>query len=50
VVLGEAFGTTGGAETCIRISYAASLETLNTAMDQIVVALAPEMYKLRSDL
>ena len=46
VVPGEAFG----AETCIRISYAASLETLTTAMDRIVVALAPEMYKLRSDL
>ena len=46
MVPGEAFG----AETCIRISYAASLETLTTAMDRIVVALAPEMYKLRSDL
>ncbi len=44
VVPGEAFG----ADTCIRISYAASLETLTTAMDRIVAALAPEAYKLRT--
>ncbi|KAF5840053.1 pyridoxal phosphate-dependent transferase [Dunaliella salina] len=44
VVPGEAFG----AETCIRISYAASLETLTTAMDRIVAALAPGAYRLRT--
>eukprot|EP00983_Pelagomonas_calceolata_P117062 1160379-Pelagomonas_calceolata.AAC.17 len=44
VVPGEAFG----ADTCIRISYAASLDTLTTAMDRIVAALAPGAYRLRT--
>ncbi|MEW5305114.1 MAG: hypothetical protein WDW38_001996 [Sanguina aurantia] len=40
VVPGEAFG----APNCIRISYAASLETLGAAMDRLRTALAPEVY------
>jgi len=43
VVPGEAFG----ADTCVRISYAASLTTLTEAMNRIVAALAPGAYKLR---
>ncbi|KAJ9530043.1 hypothetical protein QJQ45_023324 [Haematococcus lacustris] len=40
VVPGDAFG----ADACIRISYAASLETLTAAMDRIAAALSPEVY------
>jgi len=44
VVPGDAFG----APSCIRISYAASIETLTRAMDRIVAALDPKVYTLRS--
>lgn len=44
VVPGEAFG----APSCIRISYAASMDTLKKAMDRIVAALSPDKYKRRS--
>lgn len=40
LVPGDAFG----APTCIRISYAASLETLGQALDRITAALAPENF------
>ncbi len=44
VVPGEAFG----ADSCIRISYAASLETLTNAMDRIIAALDPAVYTRRT--
>lgn len=44
VVPGDAFG----APACIRISYAASMETLAKAMDRICKALDPKVYTLRS--
>jgi aspartate/glutamate/aspartate-prephenate aminotransferase len=37
LVPGDAFG----APTCIRISYAASMETLAEALDRVAGALAP---------
>lgn len=37
LVPGDAFG----APTCIRISYAASMETLGKALDRLAAALAP---------
>lgn len=40
---GDAFG----APACLRISYAASLDTLRTAMDRIVAALDPKVFKRR---
>lgn len=40
LVPGDAFG----APTCIRISYAASMETLGAALDRIAVALASENF------
>lgn len=40
LVPGDAFG----APSCIRISYAASLETLGKAMDRLEAALAPEKF------
>ncbi|PNW87397.1 hypothetical protein CHLRE_02g147302v5 [Chlamydomonas reinhardtii] len=45
VVPGDAFG----ADSCIRISYAASLETLGKALDRIAAALDPAVYTLRTD-
>ncbi len=42
VVPGEAFG----APSCIRISYAASLATLRTALDRLSAALDPAKYRL----
>lgn len=44
VVPGDAFG----ADACIRISYAASIETLTKAMDRIVTALDPSVYTRRT--
>lgn len=44
LVPGDAFG----APTCIRISYAASLETLGAALDRIAAALAPENFSRSS--
>eukprot|EP00199_Chlamydomonas_sp_CCMP681_P002087 CAMPEP_0119103218 /NCGR_PEP_ID=MMETSP1180-20130426/1712_1 /TAXON_ID=3052 ORGANISM="Chlamydomonas cf sp, Strain CCMP681" /NCGR_SAMPLE_ID=MMETSP1180 /ASSEMBLY_ACC=CAM_ASM_000741 /LENGTH=414 /DNA_ID=CAMNT_0007087665 /DNA_START=172 /DNA_END=1416 /DNA_ORIENTATION=+ len=44
VVPGDAFGC----DACVRISYAASLPTLTTAMDRIVAALQPDVYTQRS--
>ncbi len=44
VVPGDAFG----APNCIRISYAASLETLEKGMDRIVKALDPSIYTRRT--
>ena len=44
VVPGEAFG----APACVRISYAASLETLGKAMDRIVKALDTKVYTRRA--
>ncbi len=44
VVPGDAFG----ADSCIRISYAASIETLTEAMNRIVKALDPSKYKRRT--
>jgi aspartate/glutamate/aspartate-prephenate aminotransferase len=44
VVPGDAFG----APDCIRISYAASLQTLQEAMNRICSALDPAVYTLRS--
>ena len=43
VVPGDAFG----APSCIRISYAASLHTLETALDRITQALAPNRFTRR---
>jgi len=43
LVPGDAFG----APQCIRISYAASLETLKKAMDRIEKALDPSVYTRR---
>lgn len=40
LVPGDAFG----APTCIRISYAASMDTLGKALDRIAAALAPENF------
>ena len=40
VVPGDAFG----ADSCIRISYAASLETLGKALDRIAASLDPKVY------
>jgi bifunctional aspartate aminotransferase and glutamate/aspartate-prephenate aminotransferase len=40
LVPGDAFG----APTCIRVSYAASMETLEKALDRIADALSPEKY------
>ena len=37
LVPGDAFG----APSCIRISYAASMETLEKALDRVAAALAP---------
>ncbi|KAG2437246.1 hypothetical protein HXX76_005909 [Chlamydomonas incerta] len=45
VVPGDAFG----ADSCIRISYAASLDTLGKALDRIAAALDPAVYTLRTD-
>eukprot|EP00798_Chlamydomonas_sp_ICE-L_P000357 gene357-1747_t len=44
VVPGEAFGT----PNCIRISYAASMETLEEAMRRIAKALDPAVYTRRT--
>jgi aspartate/glutamate/aspartate-prephenate aminotransferase len=43
VVPGDAFG----APDCIRISYAASLQTLQEAMNRICNALDPSIYTRR---
>lgn len=43
LVPGDAFG----AATCIRISYAASLETLGEALDRLAAALTPENFTRR---
>jgi hypothetical protein len=43
VVPGDAFG----APACIRISYAASMDTLEAALDRITAALAPHKFTLR---
>jgi len=43
LVPGDAFG----ASECVRISYAASMETLQAAMDRIERALAPSVYTRR---
>ncbi len=43
-VPGDAFGVPG----CLRISYAASLETLGKALDRIEAALQPEKFKGRA--
>jgi aspartate/glutamate/aspartate-prephenate aminotransferase len=43
LVPGDAFG----APTCVRISYAASMETLAAALDRIEAALAPEKLSRR---
>jgi aspartate/glutamate/aspartate-prephenate aminotransferase len=40
LVPGDAFG----APTCIRISYAASLDTLAKALDRVAAALAPDNF------
>lgn len=40
LVPGDAFG----APTCIRISYAASMETLGKALDRLAAALAPDNF------
>ena len=40
LVPGDAFG----APTCIRISYAASMETLTKALDRLEAALAPANF------
>nr|QKY14842.1 aspartate aminotransferase (AATC) [Polytomella parva] len=45
VVPGDAFG----APECIRISYAAAIETLEKAMDRICKALDPAVYTLRKN-
>lgn len=37
-------GSAFGAPSCVRLSYAASLDTLNEAMDRIERALAPGVY------
>jgi aspartate/glutamate/aspartate-prephenate aminotransferase len=42
-VPGDAFG----APACVRLSYAASLETLAAAMDRIVAALSPKVFTRR---
>jgi hypothetical protein len=44
LVPGDAFG----APSCLRISYAASLETLKEAMDRVVAALDPKVFTRRS--
>jgi aspartate/glutamate/aspartate-prephenate aminotransferase len=44
LVPGDAFG----APTCIRVSYAASMETLEKALNRIADALSPENYTRRS--
>ncbi|KXZ49472.1 hypothetical protein GPECTOR_21g698 [Gonium pectorale] len=44
VVPGDAFG----ADSCIRISYAASLETLGKALDRITAKLDPAIYTRRT--
>ena len=44
LVPGDAFG----APTCIRISYAASMETLATALDRLEAALAPANFSRAS--
>jgi len=44
VVPGDAFG----ADACIRISYAASIEMLTKAMDRIVASLDPKIYTRRT--
>jgi aspartate/glutamate/aspartate-prephenate aminotransferase len=44
LVPGDAFG----APTCIRLSYAASMETLEKALDRIADALSPAKYTRRS--
>jgi len=43
-VPGDAFGV----PTCLRISYAASLETLGKAMDRMQAALHPDKFSGRS--
>lgn len=43
LVPGEAFG----ASDCVRISYAASMETLDKALDRIVAALHPNKLQRR---
>ena len=43
VVPGDAFG----APACIRLSYAASLDTLAAAMDRVVAALDPQVFRRR---
>eukprot|EP00242_Pyramimonas_sp_CCMP2087_P010293 CAMPEP_0198212326 /NCGR_PEP_ID=MMETSP1445-20131203/25653_1 /TAXON_ID=36898 /ORGANISM="Pyramimonas sp., Strain CCMP2087" /LENGTH=457 /DNA_ID=CAMNT_0043886745 /DNA_START=146 /DNA_END=1519 /DNA_ORIENTATION=+ len=40
LVPGDAFGI----DTCLRISYAASMETLTEALDRLSAALQPEMF------
>ena len=40
LVPGDAFG----APTCIRISYAASMATLEQALDRVAAALAPGKF------
>lgn len=40
---GDAFG----APSCLRISYAASLDTLARAMDRVVAALDPGVFRRR---
>jgi aspartate/glutamate/aspartate-prephenate aminotransferase len=40
LVPGDAFG----APSCIRISYAASMDTLGKALDRLATALAPENF------
>lgn len=44
LVPGDAFG----APSCLRISYAASLDTLKAAMDRIVAALDPKVFRRRT--
>lgn len=44
VVPGDAFG----APSCIRISYAASIETLTEALNRISRALDPAVYTRRT--
>lgn len=44
LVPGDAFG----APSCIRISYAASMETLGKALDRLAAALAPENFSRSS--
>jgi aspartate/glutamate/aspartate-prephenate aminotransferase len=43
VVPGDAFG----APSCVRLSYAASLATLEAALDRIVRALDPAVFTRR---